>query len=138
MKKSNKKGFTLVELVIVIAVIGILAAVLIPTITSVVSKAEKTTAETEARNIYAQAISVSNSFDAYCKDHEKDKLETDELQIGDYIVKLRGKEDFGIGVLDGAWTIAYITASGYLVKITSEDVNAPKVEKEDKIPFAAE
>lgn len=29
--KKNKKGFTIVELVIVIAVIGILAAVLIPT-----------------------------------------------------------------------------------------------------------
>ena len=28
MKKSNRKGFTLVELVVVIAIIGILAAVL--------------------------------------------------------------------------------------------------------------
>ena len=34
--KKNKKGFTIVELVIVIAVIGILAAVLIPTFTNVV------------------------------------------------------------------------------------------------------
>lgn len=36
MKKTNtKKGFTIIELVIVIAVIGILAAVLIPTFSGV-------------------------------------------------------------------------------------------------------
>ena len=39
MKKSNKKGFTIVELVIVIAVIAILAAVLIPTFSNLIKKA---------------------------------------------------------------------------------------------------
>ena len=39
MKKTNKKGFTIVELVIVIVVIAILAAVLIPTFVSLVRKA---------------------------------------------------------------------------------------------------
>ncbi len=39
MKHSNKKCFTIVELVIVIAVIAILAAVLIPTFSSLVKKA---------------------------------------------------------------------------------------------------
>lgn len=39
MKRSAKKGFTIVELVIVIAIIAILAAVLIPTFTSLVRKA---------------------------------------------------------------------------------------------------
>ena len=44
MKKLNKKGFTIVELVIVIAVIGILAGVLIPTFTIVVRKANESAA----------------------------------------------------------------------------------------------
>ncbi len=39
MKTTNKKGFTIVELVIVIAVVAVLAAVLIPTFTSLVKKA---------------------------------------------------------------------------------------------------
>ena len=39
MRNTNKKGFTIVELVIVIAVIAILAAVLIPTFSSIISKA---------------------------------------------------------------------------------------------------
>lgn len=41
MKKFNKKGFTIVEIVIVIAVIAILAAVLIPTFTAIISKANQ-------------------------------------------------------------------------------------------------
>ena len=41
MKNTNKKGFTIVELVIVIAVIGILAAVLIPTFSSLIKKANE-------------------------------------------------------------------------------------------------
>lgn len=41
MKRTNRKGFTTVELVIVIAVIAILAAVLIPTFVSLINKANQ-------------------------------------------------------------------------------------------------
>lgn len=42
--RNNKKGFTIVELVIVIAVIAILAAVLIPTFSGVITKAQDSAA----------------------------------------------------------------------------------------------
>lgn len=42
MKRSEKKGFTIVELVIVIAVIAILAAVLIPNLSKLVTNANET------------------------------------------------------------------------------------------------
>ena len=48
MKRFNKKGFTIVELVIVIAVIGILAGVLIPTFSSITQKAQQSAALQEA------------------------------------------------------------------------------------------
>ena len=47
MKRSTKKGFTIVELVIVIAIIAILAAVLIPTFASLIQKAN-TSADIQA------------------------------------------------------------------------------------------
>ncbi|MCR5693722.1 MAG: type II secretion system GspH family protein [Clostridia bacterium] len=50
MKKMNKKGFTIVELVIVIAVIAILAAVLIPTFSNVIQKANKSAQMQEVKN----------------------------------------------------------------------------------------
>lgn len=58
MKKSNKKGFTIVELVIVIAVIAILAAVLIPTFTNVVNKANESKDMQQARNAYEEWLAT--------------------------------------------------------------------------------
>lgn len=57
--KKNKRGFTIVELVIVIAVIGILAAVLIPTFSGVVENANKSAAYSNCRNAMTTVISDS-------------------------------------------------------------------------------
>lgn len=52
MKYTNKKrGFTIVELIIVVAVIGILAAVLIPTFSSLIRKAQVAADETLIKNL---------------------------------------------------------------------------------------
>ena len=48
-KKNNRKGFTTVELVIVIAVIAILASVLIPTFANLIDKANDSAALQVAR-----------------------------------------------------------------------------------------
>ena len=48
--KNNKKGFTIVELVVVIAVIAILAAVLIPTFSSITNSARESAAMQEAKS----------------------------------------------------------------------------------------
>ena len=52
MKRNKKKGFTIVELVIVIAVIAILAAVMIPTFGGMVAKANESAALQAATNTY--------------------------------------------------------------------------------------
>ncbi|MBQ7446076.1 MAG: tyrosine-protein phosphatase [Clostridia bacterium] len=51
MKRSNRKGFTIVELVIVIAIIAILAAVLIPTFGSIINKANASKDTVLVRNL---------------------------------------------------------------------------------------
>lgn len=56
MKKTNKKGFTIVELVIVIAVIAILSAVLIPTFGTLITDANHSAAQQKARNAYTAYI----------------------------------------------------------------------------------
>ena len=55
--KTKKKGFTIVELVIVIAVIGILSAVLIPTFSGLIDKANETALQEGLRNAYTEYAS---------------------------------------------------------------------------------
>ena len=66
MKKTNKKGFTIVELVIVIAVVAILAAVLIPTFVSVTKKANESNDVQAARNMntFLAAAKVTDEVDS--------------------------------------------------------------------------
>ena len=60
MKKNNRRGFTITELVIVIAVIAILAAVLIPTFSSIIKKANDSAVLQEAKNLHTTYISAVN------------------------------------------------------------------------------
>ncbi len=54
--KRNKKGFTIVELVIVIAIIAILAAVMLPTFSNVITKAEESAALQKLNGAYMEAL----------------------------------------------------------------------------------
>ena len=78
MKNTKKKGFTIVELVIVIAVIAILAAVLIPTFTSVIAKANESKAMQQAKSAWTDYLASEladpatniNTFNGYVKSGE--------------------------------------------------------------------
>jgi prepilin-type N-terminal cleavage/methylation domain-containing protein len=54
-KLRNKKGFTLAELLIVVAIIGVLVAISIPIFTSQLKKARLATNQANARAAYAAA-----------------------------------------------------------------------------------
>ena len=57
MKRHNqKRGFTVVELVVIIAVVAILAAVLIPTYVHLVKKSNEANAQVEAKNLISEML----------------------------------------------------------------------------------
>ena len=81
----NKKGFTLVELVIVIAVIAILAGVMIGTFASVVKKA-KESAKMQEMTAQKQE-QIANDIDAKLKNAEWLGWEDFETKLADAISK---------------------------------------------------
>lgn len=56
MKKMNKKGFTLMEMLIVVAIIAILIAIAIPTFSGALDKSKRSADEANIRAAYAEAM----------------------------------------------------------------------------------
>lgn len=76
-----KKGFTLVELVVVIAIIGVLAAILVPTMLGVVQDSRITSSNTTAQNIKDRTTEFLSKMDGNNKGFKADGVVTLELTV---------------------------------------------------------
>lgn len=65
---KNKKGFTLIELIIVIVIIAILAAIAIPAMSGFKKDAERGAAEANARTGYTAVSAAAGKFTATKQD----------------------------------------------------------------------
>ena len=95
MKNTKKRGFTIVELVIVIAVIAILASVLIPTFANVVANAKKTKLLQDARTAYTTVLAE----------------------------KVEGGIDSSVSGTYGGWTVTFKNNTSYDADVVSNAID---------------
>lgn len=86
MKRLGKKGFTLVELMVVIVIIGILVAIIVPSVTSAVNSAKKQSALADAKSqLTTWSIEVatagSNTAQYFVDNVETTLTEAEALRI---------------------------------------------------------
>ena len=98
-KKLNKKGFTLAELLVVVAIIGVLVAISIPIFTSQLEKAREATDLANLRAAYAEcsaAVLTGETVDNSATGGVKCGLSTTAGKEGNYVatkvVKLKQKQ----------------------------------------------
>ena len=134
-KMKNSKGFTLMEMLIVVAIIAVLVAIAIPTFTASLNKARVAADEANIRSGYATVMAEVLTTDEEIKAEKTYTLKTnggveDAADAVTYVCKGEPKEAVNIaGQNVGPWkqnaTVTYkVTPNGDKLSVKIE-VNEP-------------
>ena len=119
----NKKGFTLVELLAVIAILALLVIIALPNVLSMFNNAKKDLFLTEAKNVFKESTKKyisdnmhnSNEGNIYCKS-ETDSKNPLDMDIGNTYYYIE-KDNTGKTIKFVAWN-----SGGYVTKIVGDNV----------------
>ena len=105
--KSSKKGFTLVELIVVLVILAVLAAMLVPALIGYIDRAKKEKEFQAASTVYAAVQALAT--EAYGKDKALD--EYDKFTV------------------DGVHTLTGVTVNAIQYSVVDDDDDAEAIDK---------
>lgn len=91
---ENNKGFTLVELIVVLVILAILAAILVPALLGYIDRAKSSQDILNARNLYTAAQTVASEFYAQGEEISEEKFNIKVREISDL-----DNTDFTYGII---------------------------------------
>ncbi len=133
MRKNNKKGFTIAELVIVIAVIAILAAVLIPVFGNVTENARRS-GDTQIIRELNLALDSENSGNAPATMYDANAI---TKEYGFDVGRIVAKSKLSIAWNNSAKRFVLLDEAKqkYLLPVDEFDVQEKLIKDEDKLNF---
>lgn len=118
-KLKNKKGFTLVELIVVLVILAILAALLVPALTGYIDKAKEKSIEAKTRNI---VMATQTLIDEKYATVTLSTTLTETVTISDTVAT---------SVTNGAFTVSAADIKNLAeVGVTSTNVTDVKINKD--------
>lgn len=136
--KKKKKGFTLIELISVVAIIAILSSIIVPKVIVYIEKTRKVAIQTEAKTIYTAAqqaysngILIPTKENTYSDENEEPEFDYIKL---DYVLKVLEDNDLisrqakaNKGILAG------IEEVGVLNEIAKKNIDDIKVTSDGRL-----
>ena len=127
MKKNNNKGFTLAELLIVVAIIAVLTAIAIPVFTTQLEKSREATDMSNLRAAYAEVMAnylangaKSSTNTVATVTARQTQAEWQNTENGKLMVRVDGKEDsvtVTAKTVGSTWTVSIDPDTSKLVKV---------------------
>jgi len=126
-KKSNKKGFTLVEIIVVLVILAILAAIAVPSVLGYVNEAKDERYIQEARSIYVVIQTEEARYKALndTDDHYADIADKAEEMTG------LKKDSITITKSDDVYTIIWTSDDGKAKEATLTKNKDVKVKNQE-------